>query len=620
MSNPFPSDEEVLVRLVREAGDPSVSPDPRYAQTLRATILDRVAAAETVAYVAEGTRKADVIPSTVERTRQMKRIAKLAVAATILVALGILVSWIVIGGGSANIALADVAKALDGLRTATFDETTEVKNPMDGKKSTLHSKSLFLAPSRQRCEMSRPMGSGKDMGSSIMILDFRAMKGLMLVPEQKQAVTVDLVKLKKQLAGRPANMFAMVRQLVREGSSGGGEKVESLGRKEIDGRAVVGFRTRNNMADMTFWADPQTARPVRVELAMPIYDSRGVMSNFRYDMDLDPSLFSLEPPAGYSVTNVETAMPVEEDLVNILRLIAEHGGGKFPPAIKMGKEYMRAVQAFSQSEAAKLMATPKAQKLMKELRAKYGKDQSGSMKEWMKEWMKMAGPLTQKVTQKTMQGLQFYMMLQPENDAHYVGGGVKLGTPDRPIFWYKPTGADKYRVIYADLRVKEATPAAIKDFPKSPEGSTAQTMNSNASVQDEKPLIEMLRIYAALQNGLLPPTLDPSDVESGIKAPLEKESKAKNGKSREAWMKAELMKRSVGIAIMCSQGLGFLRGLKPENDLHYVGGGVKLGTPDRPIFWYKPTGWNKYRVLYADLSIKELTADEVKKLPAAKAK
>ena len=57
-------------------------------------------------------------------------------------------------------------------------------------------------------------------------------------------------------------------------------------------------------------------------------------------------------------------------------------------------------------------------------------------------------------------------MLKPENDPHYVGGGVKLGTPDRPILWYKPTGSEKYRVIYADLSVKEV-PAA--EAPKAPE-------------------------------------------------------------------------------------------------------------------------------------------------------
>ena len=64
----------------------------------------------------------------------------------------------------------------------------------------------------------------------------------------------------------------------------------------------------------------------------------------------------------------------------------------------------------------------------------------------------------------------------------------------------------------------------------------------------------------------------------------------------------------------------FYTTLKPENDRHYVGAGVKLGTPNRPILWYKPSGAEKYRVIYADLSVKELPAGEVKKLPEARAK
>ena len=66
-----------------------------------------------------------------------------------------------------------------------------------------------------------------------------------------------------------------------------------------------------------------------------------------------------------------------------------------------------------------------------------------------------------------MHGITFYTMLTPENDPHYVGGGVKLGTPDRPILWYKPTGAPKYRVIYADLSVKEMAPEDVKKLPES---------------------------------------------------------------------------------------------------------------------------------------------------------
>jgi hypothetical protein len=244
----------------------------------------------------------------------------------------------------------------------------------------------------------------------------------------------------------------------------------------------------------------------------------------------------------------------------------------------------------------------------------------------MKAWMKAVMPFTQRLTQKYMQGMMFYNMLGSQNDSHYVGGGVKRGTPDRPIFWYKPTGAEKYRVIYADLSVKEASPAEIKNFPKALEGYTPQMRNIGAFVGNEKDLIETLRVYAAKQNGLLPPTLDANDVESGIKAPLEKEIEAKYGKSPEAKMKALqdveflMTHMDIGLIMTCGRGLGFLHDLKPENDSHYAGKDVKLGTPDRPIFWYKPTGADKYRVIYADLSVKDLAPDVVKKLPETKAK
>ena len=105
------------------------------------------------------------------------------------------------------------------------------------------------------------------------------------------------------------------------------------------------------------------------------------MSNFRYDVELDPSLFSLEPPAGYTVNNMDAKMPVEDDLVGVLRLIAEHNDGTFPAAIGMSnKEYLQAIQAASISETQKLIKEPKTQKLLKELQAQYGKDRVGFMK------------------------------------------------------------------------------------------------------------------------------------------------------------------------------------------------------------------------------------------------
>jgi hypothetical protein len=69
----------------------------------------------------------------------------------------------------------------------------------------------------------------------------------------------------------------------------------------------------------------------------------------------------------------------------------------------------------------------------------------------MQEFIKIQIPL--------QRGLLFVFTLPTDADAHYAGKGVSLGAADRPIFWYRPKDAKKYRVIYADLSVRDADAA-----------------------------------------------------------------------------------------------------------------------------------------------------------------
>jgi len=461
MSSRFNSDEEALGRLVRKAGDPTVAPDPQYAETLRASILDRVGPEQTS--VTEAVQSVgSPFAITEERARIMIRITGLAVAATVLLALSTLAYF----GGAGSIAFADVVKALDSLRTATYDFTSEIKSPVDGRMTTIKSKGYFLAPSLERVEMSMSVGSDTEATQSIMILDCLAAKGITLLPAQKKALVINIATTETSTGGT-ANMFEMVRQLIRKGSTDSDEKVKSLGEKEIGGKTVVGFRTQNNMADITLWADPQTAKLVRVDYDILSGDGRMVMTNIRYDVELDRSLFSLEPPEGYVIETQTIRPPAEEDLVHVLRLVAEYNDGTFPDSIGTNqKTFMMALQAESKTESEKLLNTPEVQERMAKLKAEYEGDKAGFMKAWMKQWMEMAEPITRRHTQKYMSGVMFYASLQPENDSHYAGKDVKLGTPNRPIFWYRPIGAEKYRVFNADLSIREVTPAEVKELPQ----------------------------------------------------------------------------------------------------------------------------------------------------------
>ena len=43
---------------------------------------------------------------------------------------------------------------------------------------------------------------------------------------------------------------------------------------------------------------------------------------------------------------------------------------------------------------------------------------------------------------------------------------MKLGDADRIIFWYRPEGSEKYRVVYGDLHVGDVAADQLPEKPK----------------------------------------------------------------------------------------------------------------------------------------------------------
>lgn len=48
---------------------------------------------------------------------------------------------------------------------------------------------------------------------------------------------------------------------------------------------------------------------------------------------------------------------------------------------------------------------------------------------------------------------------------------------------------------------------------------------------------------------------------------------------------------------------------------HYVGKGVKLGDAESAIFWYRPKDSETYKVVYGDLSIKDVAEEDLPTVP-----
>jgi hypothetical protein len=59
------------------------------------------------------------------------------------------------------------------------------------------------------------------------------------------------------------------------------------------------------------------------------------------------------------------------------------------------------------------------------------------------------------------------------------------------------------------------------------------------------------------------------------------------------------------------QGLVFIRFFKGEDKWHYAGKGVQLGDADAAIFWYRPKDSETYRVIYGDLTVEDVTAEDL---------
>ena len=116
-------------------------------------------------------------------------------------------------------------------------------------------------------------------------------------------------------------------------------------------------------------------------------------------------------------------------------------------------------------------------------------------------------------------------------------------------------------------------------------------------------------MVAELNDGVFPPTLRADDIGS-IASAEPKSLMEKHGNDL-----AALRKQTTDLSMHLGFMFGFLNRLSlAENDWHYAGKDVKLNTPDRPIFWYRTSkSSTTYQVLYADLSTKEVPADEVRK-------
>jgi outer membrane lipoprotein-sorting protein len=575
-------DENTFARMIEQAGaDDTLRPE--HQQQLREQALAVFDLAQ-----AKPTRPGFGPTKLADYWRWIMRSPVSRIAAAIVFAVAIGGVALLFHGSGAAYVLADFIQPIIDAKTATCKMTIE----LPGRPTA--TTTLMVSGNRMRQTM-----PGND--KSVMIQDLEKGKSVSLDLGSRRAMIVNIKNMPKE---KSDNAFGSLRTMLLDSQKNPDMKRESLGEKEVDGHRAIGYRLTHRLQVMTLWGDPKTGQPIRVEMSMAMFPgAKMTMSDFVFNPKLDESLFSTDPPPGYTVetTEVDASPGAEKDFIEALRRYVELSGGPFPDSLDM--------QNFVYGEAYK--------RLMGSI---IPKNMAAGINEPTPEQAKQIV----EVTTKLSRGSTFVMSLPADAEAHYAGKGVSKGSPDRPIFWYRPKDTKKYRVVFADLTVRDADVAPKAPDAKSAPGQPGYVPPPPPSPTRgiEKDLGAVLRSIVVENAGVFPDKFGMSEVQAAIDAEMGRISdkavekyggkeklKAQYGKKLPpANIMADVMKAVQPTAERQMRLDAFFKSLRADNQLHYAGKGVKFRTPDRPILWFKPTGSQKYKVIYADLTIRDADA------------
>jgi outer membrane lipoprotein-sorting protein len=339
--------------------------------------------------------------------RPLVRLTALA-AACLVVA----IAWLFLPGQQSTAAAFNAfAAAIVDARSAKFQMVVSIEGQ---PKQT--AQAYFLSPGRLR----------QEIGNIVSVIDMRSGKFMTINPLDK---SVTVMNMKGRQHNGPLDLFEQMRELLAKNRDAAVPGYEALGEREIGGRRTLGFRCASPLGTATMWGDPATGLPVEIISTFSgVPTTEVTMTDFTLNSGVPESLFAMTPPEGYKLRSfdIDASPFTEADLLKALDIASKLNDGKFPEALDTAS-------------------------VMKAMTGSLLKDARGGQKpseETMKQLMESSVSIGR--------GISYVLEMPATADAHYAGKGVQRDTPDRPILWFKPKGQEKYRVIYADLSVRDA--------------------------------------------------------------------------------------------------------------------------------------------------------------------
>ena len=150
-----------------------------------------------------------------------------------------------------------------------------------------------------------------------------------------------------------------------------------------------------------------------------------------------------------------------------------------------------------------------------------------------------------------------------------------------------------------------------------PEGYDTQTIEIDSSMATEEDLIQTLHLWADNTDGEFPSELNMK--AAGELFQLIREKMGLKGLKFEEGQTPEFAEPQFSeffpIRQRIIRGLGFISRIRrsSDSDWHYVGEDKKLGEAEKRICWYRPEGSETYRVIYGDLSVKNVSLEDLSK-------
>jgi hypothetical protein len=243
-----------------------------------------------------------------------------------------------------------------------------------------------------------------------------------------------------------------------------------IGQEMVDGKMANVFFADALFEKTTVWVDRRTDLPIRAErisirnpqadivvpkLSLDVRDfggdrparssiggsdsSRGIQkgqiilyTDFQWNVDLDGSLFSLEPPADYTVERKQYDATDRGDLclIDALSLWTEMSGGIFPSDMNDLTDPN--------------VVTPL-------LIARF--DHDGDPNEELNQAMAAGSVL--------LKAAWFVQQHKVHDNWWYAGNGASLGEADKVICWWKQKDSETYRVISGNLHIGDADEAPL---------------------------------------------------------------------------------------------------------------------------------------------------------------